>query len=547
MRQVCRVCGDIRTVVIDALVCEHEEVEVKNVFPSSKPCTIQGEREVECLECHKIFTEKLPLEDHKNSKIAVGSGSPVNYVEKCEKDGLEEVVCDYCNQIFERVVPAHNFVTEKTEPATCEKAAVVTKKCSNCGTTKTEIEGEPAKHVYDEKDEDLYVVVEPTCTKPGSITAICVNCGKTKKTETKATGHKKSDTPTYVYLDKDGEIVIDTSEYVTENGSIKLDENGDPVLEDDMDGYKDLSVQYKAGVRNCEYDIAELYDCANDGCETKIMNVVAKAIGGHEIDTTVNVQEGVIAYNPAIDEEPTITVAANGKVTFLKDQTVDCTHAKIRVYKCANTDCSDDDGYIVTIIEQPKHTPNKAGVHNYPATCTTDEYNQFYCDGCQSYVQEYTGVKAKGHDITLVPATCAEGETLACRRCNATSEVLEASKEGLAFIAKLDGGKLNETPNGHSFTDNVSTTTYNEDETVKTVKIKCGSCKEEIVITVATPENVEAGAETTFTYKNEAEETVTWDAVLTRVVTTGSGDTAKTTYEVKGVKLHETAAPSDKD
>ena len=415
-------------------------------------------------------------------------------------------------------------------------------KCSNWGTTKTEVEGELAKHSYGTEGSDLYVEIPATCTKSGSITKICANCGTTKKTTTPALGHKKptsTSSITYVYLDKEGEIVIDPAECEkNSDGSIKLNANGEPVTLAGKDGYKDCT--YSTGVRNCEYDIAELYSCGN-ACGTKLMNVVATAIGGHEIDSSVKVQEGVIAYNPAVEKEPNITIT-DGKVAFLKDQAVDCTHAKVRVYKCANTACSDADRYIVTIIEQPKHTPNKAGVHNYPATCTTDEYNEFFCDGCQKYIQEKTGANAKGHEIILVDATCTEGETLACRRCNTTSDELKTSKEGLAFIEK--NGALDTTPKGHSFKDNISTTTVAEDGS-KTTTIKCGSCKEEIEITLtALNGNPVADADTTFTIKGTS---VKWDAKIVRVVEIpgeNEGDPTTYTYEVKGVKLNVPAQGS---
>lgn len=329
--------------------------------------------------------------DHVSS-VPVGSGKIVSGVTACEVDGAEEVTCDVCQRVFTRTIPAHKYVKESEVAATCSAEGSVTYKCSVCGATKVE-SVEKLEHTYEVVAD---ASLAATCEKTGLKLKVCSVCGDKVTEVIPALGHKKPDVGVktgFVSFDEKGN-------YVKENGKVKVTEKN---------------------AADCENDLVEVYDCAND-CGTEIVNVVTKKLG-HRIDTTKTVQEGIIKITGKDEDGNNIYEKDNKGVYVVTTGNVDCTHAKVKIYTCANANCSnkDNDNEVIVVLEEAtKHTPLAGSTVVYGATCEEPGYTTYTCTTCNQQIKEEETEKALGHSYQYVKETCTTGAMVKCIRCSST-------------------------------------------------------------------------------------------------------------------------------
>ena len=123
------------------------------------------------------------------------NGNLINSSE-CGENAISEFTCLKCGETRKENAKNHNFVPERTIPASCTAMGYDEYKCSLCD----------AKSVYNFKNaighkygSDV-VVSEATCSASGVYEKICVNCGDTHRYSKSATGHSYvliSDEDTY--------------------------------------------------------------------------------------------------------------------------------------------------------------------------------------------------------------------------------------------------------------------------------------------------------------------------------------------------------------
>lgn len=384
----CSICGDVKTEVPEDVVHTHEYVKVENNGTIEASCTKEGKIFKQCV-CGDMIEETVPMIDHVSS-TPVGEGKITEGVVNCVKDGAEEVTCNECKQKFIRPISAHKFEKVSDVAATCTAEGVVTYKCKVCGETKVE--------TTKKLDHDYRVITDaslaPTCTKSGLELKVCVACGDKLTKTVSALGHKKEGATI-----KRGYAVYNTK------GELQ------PV-----------SVDAGNVHATCTQDVAETYDCAND-CRETITTIVEKRLE-HRIDTTKPVKEGIIKITGKnVDGTNIYEEDANGYVVTTGN--VDCTHARVKVFKCANTNCRQT--VVVEITEASKHTPLAGSEKVYGATCSKDGYKTYTCTTCNQKIEEPTTEKA-GHKYEYVKETCTTPATIKCSGCG---KVISTTKVAL--------------------------------------------------------------------------------------------------------------------
>lgn len=345
-----------------------------------------------------MIEETVPMKEHV-SLTPVGEGKITEGVVNCVKDGAEEVTCHVCNQKFIRTISAHKFEKVSDVAATCTAEGVITYKCTVCDETKVE--------TTKKLDHDYRIITDaslaPTCTKSGLELKVCASCGDKLVKTVKALGHKKEGATIYR-----GYAVYNTK------GELQ------PVSVDAGDVHA-----------TCTQDVAETYTCAN-GCGETITTVVEKRLE-HRIDTSKPVKEGIIKITGKnIDGTNIYEEDTNGYVVTTGN--VDCTHAKVKVFKCANTNCRQT--VVVEITEASKHTPLAGSEKVYGATCSKDGYKTYTCTTCNQKIEEPTTEKA-GHKYEYVKETCTTPATIKCSGCPATLDPATVTGDNLAIVEKL--------------------------------------------------------------------------------------------------------------
>ncbi len=350
-----------------------------------------------------MIEETVPMKEHVSS-TPIGEGKITEGVVNCVKDGAEEVTCNVCNQKFVRTISAHKFEKVSDVAATCTAEGVTTYKCTVCGETKVE--------TTKKLDHDYRIITDaslaPTCTKSGLELKVCASCGDKLVKTVKALGHKKEGATIYR-----GYAVYNTK------GELQ------PVAE--------IPANADANVKaTCTQDVAETYSCQNAGCGEKITTIVEKRLE-HRIDTTKPVKEGIIKITGKnVDGTNIYEEDANGYVVTTGN--VDCTHARVKVFKCANTNCRQT--VVVEITEASKHTPLAGSEKVYGATCSKDGYKTYTCTTCNQKIEEPTTEKA-GHKYEYVKETCTTPATIKCSGCPATLNPATVTGDNLAIVEKL--------------------------------------------------------------------------------------------------------------
>lgn len=341
-----------------------------------------------------MIEETVPMKEHVSS-TPIGEGKITEGVVNCVKDGAEEVTCNVCNQKFVRTISAHKFEKVSDVAATCTAEGVTTYKCTVCGETKVE--------TTKKLDHDYRIITDAslaaTCTKSGLELKVCASCGDKLVKTVKALGHKKEGATIYR-----GYAVYNTK------GELQ------PVAE--------IPANADANVKaTCTQDVAETYSCQNAGCGEKITTIVEKRLE-HRIDTTKPVKEGIIKITGKnVDGTNIYEEDANGYVVTTGN--VDCTHARVKVFKCANTNCRQT--VVVEITEASKHTPLAGSEKVYGATCSKDGYKTYTCTTCNQKIEEPTTEKA-GHKYEYVKETCTTPATIKCSGCG---KVISTTKVAL--------------------------------------------------------------------------------------------------------------------
>lgn len=412
----CSICGDVKTEVPEEAVHTHEYVKVENNGTIPATCTKEGKIFKQCA-CGDIIEEIVPMKEHE-SLTPVGEGKITVGVVNCVKDGAEEVTCKVCNQKFIRTISAHKFEKVSESPATCKEEGVITYKCKVCGTTKVETT-KKLEHDYRTVTNASLVA---TCTKPGVELKVCSVCGDTVTKTVAAKGHKKGD-----------EVLRGYAQYNTK-GELQ------PV-----------TVNNASAKATCTQDVAETYTCAN-GCGEKITAIVEKRLE-HRIDTTKPVKEGIIKITGKNVDGTNIYEKDSKGDYVVTTGNVDCTHAKVKVYTCANANCRQT--VVVEVTEASKHTPLANSEKVYGATCSKDGYKTYTCTTCNQKIEEPTTEKA-GHKYEYVKETCTTPAMIKCSGCassiNPTTEsdaTLLATAEKLcqaAGLTKTDHDNDSSTP-----------------------------------------------------------------------------------------------------
>ena len=123
-------------------------------------CTQQGEEMMLCDGCNDICIRTLPALGHDSHMVTTPP--------TCTENGSQVTTCSRCDYSETKVIPAlgHDLSTIVTEPNCITDGSEVTT-CSRCDYSETKVI--PALgHKWN------HIVAEPTCTQEGSITTTCV-------------------------------------------------------------------------------------------------------------------------------------------------------------------------------------------------------------------------------------------------------------------------------------------------------------------------------------------------------------------------------------
>ena len=517
---VCTRCNDVKVSLPEGADHIHN-YKVISEKPAS--CTKEGEIIKQCqnANCDKeIITEVVPKTEHESNTV-VGEGFVTAKAVKCVSDGSERVQCKHCQQMFTRVIPAHNYDegVVSTE-ATCTTAGVKTFTCKDCGSTKTE-EVKALGHDY--ASTEPLTLVPATCEKTGVAVQACKRCGANETTTLKALGHtdkKLQDADPEVTVWK-GYLTVDKKgKYVTEasNGT---------VAESDFKNYnKTTSTLDPVTTANCEDDLLKVYTCPR--CSKQQIEVSATKLG-HSVDTSKPVREGIATIdltgvkNPStgiFDYTTYDYVEDEDGIVFEKGAVVDCEHEKVKIFTCVN--CKE---LHVEVVEARKeHT---GVVTSIPASCTEPGYTTTSCTTCDQVVKVATTEKKVGHSIKVVEATCTEKAYIGCNRCNEKSFTI-SSPEYVAYKNTLSpdekaglDAKATKPALGHNFVGKVTVGTTSNGKTTATVY--CDQCKDYITVDYTTAPTVGTPGVITVLDKDGNKTSTTWTIVLdendaTRVV-----------------------------
>lgn len=475
---VCTRCNDVKVSLPEGADHIHN-YKVISEKPAS--CTKEGEIIKQCqnANCDKeIITEVVPKTEHESNTV-VGEGFVTAKAVKCVSDGSERVQCKHCQQMFTRVIPAHNYDegVVSTE-ATCTTAGVKTFTCKDCGSTKTE-EIKALGHDY--ASTEPLTLVPATCEKTGVAVQACKRCGANETTTLKALGHRlpanTADIMTgYLRVDKKGKYVTAAS-------------NGTVVASDFKNYNETTSALEPVTTATCEDDLLKVYTCP--GCSKQQIEVVATKLG-HTVDQTKSVREGVATIDLTDIKNPSTGifdyttygyVEDEDGIVFEKGAVVDCKHEKVKIFTCVN--CKE---LHVEVVEARK--PHTGVVTSIPASCTEPGYTITSCTTCDQVVKVATTEKAVGHSIKVVEATCTEDAYIGCNRCNEKS-FTTSSPEYIAYKNTLSSdekagldAKATKPALGHNFVGKVTVGATSNGKTTATVY--CDQCKHNITVDYTT-------------------------------------------------------------
>ena len=346
-------------------------------------------------------------------------------------EGIKISKCTICGdvktEVPEESVHTHEYVKVEnngTIAATCTAEGVVTYKCKVCETTKVET----TKILDHDYRTITNASLAATCTKAGLELKVCASCGDKVTKTISALGHKK-----------EGAVVARGYAVYNTKGELQ------PVVTDVANVHA-----------TCTQDVAETYTCAN-GCGERITTIVEKRLE-HRIDTTKPVKEGIIKITGKnVDGTNIYEQDVNGYVVTTGN--VDCTHAKVKVFTCAN--CKQT--VVAEITEAAKHTPLANSEKVYGATCSKDGYKTYTCTTCNQKIEEPTTEKA-GHKYEYVKATCTAPATIKCSGCGTVITTTKVALDALdadtksAVIKLLNANKIvpaTETSDGVAIGDYV--------------------------------------------------------------------------------------------
>ena len=141
-------------------------------------CTQQGEEMILCDGCNDICIRTLPALGHDSHTVTTPP--------TCTENGSQVTTCSRCDYSETKVIPAlgHDLSTIVTEPNCITDGSEVTT-CSRCDYSETKVI--PALgHKWN------HIVAEPTCTQEGSNTIVCSVCHEQHTESIPATGHHLS-------------------------------------------------------------------------------------------------------------------------------------------------------------------------------------------------------------------------------------------------------------------------------------------------------------------------------------------------------------------
>ena len=381
---------------------EHNYVEQYTTQPT---CTTEGEKVEKCIICSDVKTTPIEKLDHTPK----GKGDVTTPWIQCQQDGVADVECAVCHQMFELITPAHTYgKAEVVVEPTCTEKGTSKATCKNCGVAQYK-EIEELNHKYAGTDNSALVTVTasttaPTCTENGVKTEICTLCKKTVKTTLKATGHNEEDKES------------------AEEGLIKeIKKDGTVVLEEE-----------EATSATCERDLVSVYYCSD--CETYQVDVVEKATG-HKFTSS---KIGIIEYdedgNPVTEENE-----EGDEYIVVKAGSADCTHNQVRVFTCKNDNCDAETatGESVVVIKKALgHTPDTRTIVRYGDGCVENQTRDYWCTTCkkQVYGEEIEDSKT-GHNFEVVAANCTDGAHIACTKCEKTEVDFVGEEDTKAYNA----------------------------------------------------------------------------------------------------------------
>ena len=166
-----------------------------------------------CVICGKVVKESVPAAEHKYptgkqlfENEALGG---VELWPTCTKEGKGWVNCTVCaKQAINVVIPAKGHYMSYwtySNPATCTTAMIATRACyNNCGYTETEVLAEALGHNWKVVDKSSTA----TCDKAGVCSRLCTNCGIVENNvAVPALGHAYEEKVTAATCTKDGKVV----------------------------------------------------------------------------------------------------------------------------------------------------------------------------------------------------------------------------------------------------------------------------------------------------------------------------------------------------
>lgn len=155
----------------------HDYVAIETKAPT---CAQEGTITHTCSSCGDSYEEKIPMTEH----------TPVWEVTKEAEvgvEGLKELVCTVCREVFDsEIIPAIEETTTEepsTEETTTEEPTTEEPTTQEPTTEETTTE-DPEEHVHDY----VLVTTAPTCTQNGAEVYTCV-CGDSYEEVIPATGH----------------------------------------------------------------------------------------------------------------------------------------------------------------------------------------------------------------------------------------------------------------------------------------------------------------------------------------------------------------------
>lgn len=397
--QTCSVCGNIRTVTIEALGHKWDAGKI-TIEPT---CTEKGIKTYTCTTCKETKTESTaPALGHQFIETVIKEPT-------CVEAGIKEITCAREDYYVAQDIPATGKHTRTegvvTRPATCTEEGQKTITCSECGEVlETEsIERLPHKEIVE-------TTKTPSCTEEGRKVTKCSECGEILSTESiEKVSH------TYELTD-----TVDPSCGV-EGKNVYKCVNCESSYEEGIAALEHNYVFVEASPSSCKEAGYKLYRCERCKDEKK----EALPLADHNYTS-------VVEKGTCLKKETTIYTCTSCKDSY-SVETGDYGDHLYEQTSCQNATC-DTDGYSIKTCkyckDEQKETLEKTGhayqlVDEKASTCTENGYRKYECQNCHDVKQEVFELSnhTPGEWVTEKEATEAE-KGLRKKYCEVCGKVL---------------------------------------------------------------------------------------------------------------------------